>query len=511
MSDISANNKRIAKNTAMMTIRMVIVLGVTLYSSRILLDVLGVVDYGIYNVVAGFAAMLSFLNTSLSNGIQRFYNFELGKTGEDGAKKVFNAAFIIQIALCLLILLLTEILGVWYLNTKMVIPAERLFAANWIFQLAVITLIAHILQVPFTASVMAHERMGFYAAISVFNAVGTLGGAFLLPYLHQDNLIFYGVLILLLALLSLVAYIIYTRRSFSEIRFSRDIPKSLFKEMLGFSGWNIFGTLGQMLKDQGVNLILNFFFGPVVNAARAIAYQVNSGLQSFVSNVTIPVRPQVVQSYAQGDYQRTYNLTYTISKISCYALLVMALPVMLEIDYILGIWLGDNIPEGTALFVIVVVLNSFVLNLNAAISNVVHASGKMRKYQLAGGLISMVSVILVYIGVVVYTLPLTAFIIIFFMDIIRQIIALFILKDIDDNRLSTIKYCKQIIYPLCLVAFTSVIIPMVIHSVLSPGFMRLGIITMTSVISVCISVFLFGLSTSEKCLDVQMIMKVVHK
>ena len=365
MSTTTASNKRIAKNSIFMSIRMVIVLMITLYTSRVILKALGVEDYGIYNVVAGFVTMFGFFNASLSNGIQRFFNYELGKNGADGAHKVYNMALLIQIILALFVILPTEIFGTWYLHNKMVIPAERMFAAEWVFQLALLTFLLHILQVPYTAAVMAHERMDFYAVVSVLNAITTLGCAFIIPIYGGDRLIFYAILITLIALFTLLIYILYTHRNFREIRIECTFHKSTFKEILSFSGWNVFGTLGHMLKDQGVNIILNFFFGPIVNAARGIANQVNGGLQSFVTNLTIPVRPQVVQSYSQGNISRSLNLTYTISKLSCYVLLMVSLPILLEIDYVLALWLGDNVPQYTAVFIVIIVLNSFLLNLNA--------------------------------------------------------------------------------------------------------------------------------------------------
>ncbi len=494
----SANNKRIAKNSTYMAIRMAIVLFITLYSSRVLLSALGVEDYGIYNVVAGFAAMFSFLNSSLSNGIQRFFNYELGKNGIIGANKVYISALLIQTILALVILVPTEIFGTWYLENKMVIPADRMFAARWIFQLAVLTFILHIIQVPFTAAVMAHERMNLYAFVSVFNAVFVLVGILMLPYLKGDLLIIYGVIIALSAFISLICYIGYCKKNFEEIYLRKNIDRQLVKDMFSFSGWNLFGTLGQMLKDQGVNLVLNLFFGPAVNAARGVAYQVNSGLQSFVQNITVPVRPQVVQSYAQANYTRTYHLTFTVSKMSCYMLLMMALPVLLEIDYILHIWLGNNIPEGTASFVTIIVLNSFLLNLNAAISNVVHATGKMRRYQIAGGFISIISVVIVYLGVKFYAIPEIAFWLILVMDAVRQVIALNILKQIDNNRLRIYDYIIQVILPIIVVASASMLIPVLLHLIMQQGIWRLIIVLLTSISSVCLFSYVFGFSVSEK-------------
>lgn len=506
----SENNKRIAKNSLFMSIRMVIVLAITLYTSRVILGVLGVEDYGVYNVVAGFVTMFGFFNSSLSNGIQRFYNFELGKNGVEGARRVYNMALLIQVLLALIIVLPTEILGLWYLHNKMVIPEGRMFAAEWIFQLSLLTFVLHILQVPYTAAVMAHERMDFYAVVSIFNVLISLGAVFLIPHLGGDALILYGILITLIAFVTLLFYIIYCKRYFKEISIERTFRHSLFKEMLSFSGWNIFGTLGQMLKDQGVNLILNFFFGPVVNAARGIANQVKGGLQSFVANITVPVRPQVVQSYSKGDLNRSLFLTYTISKLSCYFLLLMALPIMLEIDFVLQIWLGNNVPEYTSIFVIIILLDAFLNNLNSAISGIVHASGKMKTYQLCGGVISIISVIIVYIAMLIWDVPSFALIVLLALDIVRQCVALFVVKTIV-REFSLKTYLQDVVIPLILVASAALIFPILAHHYMQEGALRFLIVLAVSLLSVACCIYLMGLNTSEKNLVRQLLGKVINK
>ena len=504
------NNKRIAKNSLFMSIRMVIVLAITLYTSRVILNVLGVENYGVYNVVAGFVTMFGFFNSSLANGIQRFFNFELGKNGVEGARKVYNMALLIQLLLALIIIIPTEIIGTWYLHNKMVIPDGRMFAAEWIFQLSLITFVLHIIQVPFSAAVMAHERMNFYAVVSVLNVFINLGAVFVIPLLKGDALILYGILTTFVALFTLLMYIIYAKKHFEEISIEKKFHRTTFKEMLSFSGWNIFGTLGQMMKNQGVNLILNFFFGPVVNAARGIANQVNSGLQNFVSNITIPVRPQVVQSYSKGDVQRSLNLTYTISKLSCFLLLTMSLPILMEVDYVLNIWLGNNIPEYTAAFIIIIVLNSFLNNLNAAISGLVHATGKMRTYQLCGGTISLVSVVIVYIAMLIWRTPTFALIVLLIMDTVREIVALFILKSIvKDFSLKT--YVYKVAIPLLLVGIMAIIPAICIHHYMPGSFLRFCIVSAVSIATTCGCIYYAGLDKSEKRMVKQITGKLFSK
>lgn len=510
MTNQSANNKRIAKNSFYMSIRMIIVLVITLYTSRVVLRILGVEDYGVYNVVAGFVTMFGFFNSSLSNGIQRFYNFELGKNGIVGARRVYNMALIIQILLAIIILLPTEFIGMWYLHNIMVIPEGRMFAAEWIFHLSLLTFVLHVIQVPYIAAVMAHEKMDFYALVSIFDVVIKLGVLFIIPYLNCDALILFGILTTVVTFINFLLYLWYSKHNFKEISIEGKFRISLFKEMLSFSGWNVFGTMGQMLKDQGINLIINFFFGPVVNAARGIANQVNNGLQSFITNITIPVRPQIIQSYSQGNLYRSLTLTYTISKLSCYFLLLMALPILLEIDFVLHFWLGNNIPQYSSIFVIIIVLNSFIINLNSAVSGLVHATGKMRVYQLCGGIISLISVVIVYISMLFWKLPPIALIVLLVLDIIRQVVALFVLKSIV-NEFSLRKYLNGVILPLTIVAFISVLVPLFVHYYMQEGVLRFFVVLVLSILSIGICIYLLGLNQTERIMVKQLITNIVVK
>ncbi len=300
MSQTKDPNKRIAINSIYMSIRMVFVLCITLYTTRVVLDALGIVDYGIYNVVCGFASMFTFLNTSLSNGIQRFFNFEYGKKGIDGAQKVYNAGLLIQIILAIIIIISCETIGVWYLYNKMVIPPDRIIAAMWVFQFSILSFVFVILKAPYSASVMAHEKMGFYSVLSIIEVVFKLAIVLLIPYLPGDSLIIYGVLFALISFIDFFSFYLYSKINFEEIKINKSFDKCIIKSMLGFSGWNIFGSFSNMMKEQGINLVLNFFCGPIVNAARGVANQVNGGIQGFVTNILIPVRPQIIQSYASG-------------------------------------------------------------------------------------------------------------------------------------------------------------------------------------------------------------------
>lgn len=506
MADNSQNNKRIAKNSVFMAIRMVFVLGITLYTTRVILNILGVEDYGVYNVVCGFVSMFAFLNTSMSNGIQRFYNFELGKNGEEGANKVYNTALLIQFILAFVIVALTESFGLWYLHNKMVIPTDRMFAAECIFQFSILSFLFIIMQAPYTASVMAHERMDFYAIISVLDAILKLLIVFAIPLFTGDKLIVYGILFALISILNFVLYYIYCKHNFSEIRIKRFFDKKLFNSMLGFSGWNIFGSLSGVMKEQGINLVLNFFFGPIVNAARGVASQINGGLQSFVSNITMPVRPQVVQSYARGEYDRTMNLTFSVSKLSCCFLYLCALPVALEIDYILKIWLGNSIPEHTDTFVILIILTSFVNNLNAAISGVIHASGKMMVYQTVSSTISIMCVPTAYLGLKLGLSPEFALLMVFVWATLSQVASIVILKSIIFYSIKD--YLRNVIWPLFILILFTVWPSYLVHSTFSEGVLRFLVVGFVSVISSSLGIYFIALNKSEKALINGFLLKI---
>ena len=316
MPDNSTSNKRIAKNTIFLYIRMFFVLVVSLFTTRIVLQALGVIDYGIYNVVAGFVSMFAFLNTSMSNGIQRFYNFQMGCNDKGNITKVYNTALQIQALIALILLILLETFGLWYINYQMIIPADRLNAAQWIFQFSVLSLIIIVIQVPYSAAIMAHEKMQFYSYISIVEVIAKLAIAYLLLTVKYDKLVIYGLLSLIVTIIIFTVNFVYAKIKFRDLKFKLFWDKDYLKPMLSFSGWNIFGSFAYLLKGQGLNLLLNAFFGPIVNAARGISNMVMNAIQGFQSNIVIAFRPQIVQSYAAQDINRVTNLFYSLSKIS---------------------------------------------------------------------------------------------------------------------------------------------------------------------------------------------------
>ncbi len=488
---------------------MVIVLLISLYTTRVVLGVLGVEDYGVYNVVCGFVSMFTFLNTSMSNGIQRFFNYELGKNGEDGANKVYCTAVNIQFILAIIILVMTESVGLWYIHHKMVIPEGREIAAESIFQFSILSFLFVIMQAPYTAAVIAHEKMDFYAVVSVLDVFLKLGIVLSLPLFSYDKLIIYGLLFALISVVNFCIYYIYCKRHFKEINYKRRYDRRLFKSMLSFSGWNIFGSLSGVMKEAGINLVINFFFGPVVNAARGVANQVNGGLQSFVTNITMPVRPQVIQSYAQGNLNRTMHLTFSISKLSCSFLLMMAIPISFEIDYVLQLWLGSNIPDHAGLFTVIIFFTSIISNLNSATSGVVHATGIMKDYQLWGSLISICSVPIAYILLKFYPIPEIALLSVTFCSALGHFVCLYIVKHLVGMSLKV--YFKEVVWPIIIVLVVSSIVTWTVHYLMSFGFIRLCFVMSAGVSSVSLSLYFIALNTNERTLLNQMTKSVAHR
>lgn len=337
MHKISTSNKRIAKNTLFLYIRMVFVLLVSLYSTRAILNALGVVDYGIYNVVAGFVVMFAFLNSSMTNTVQRFFNFARGEENKDNLNKIYITSVQIQIALSFITVILLEVLGIWYINSKMIIPQERLTAALSVFQLSVCSLFMLIIQIPYSAAIVAHENMGYYAIVSMTDAILKLLIAITLPFVTYDKLIIYGIMMFLISVVNFLFYYIYAKRNFEEIHYRHTFFKDQFKCMLTFSGWNVFGSFAYTMQGQGLNMLMNAFFGPVVNAARGVAYQVQSALSGFTENIAVAFKPQLVESYANQELTRVKNLMYSMSKLGFLMVFLLALPISLEINYILNL------------------------------------------------------------------------------------------------------------------------------------------------------------------------------
>lgn len=493
---MSNSNTTIAKNTLFLSLRMVFVLFVSLYTSRVFLNVLGVIDYGISSVVAGFVSMFSFLNTSLANGIQRFYNAELGKSGTTGVTKVYSTSLVIQGVMALCVVILLETVGLWYLYEKMVIPADRFKIAFYLYQFSTVSAAIVIMQSPYIAAIMAYEKMNAYALISMLDVLLKLLFAFVLSYASLDHLLLYGAFHMAISILNFALYYMYSKCHFKELHYSKDLNRGMFKNMISFSGWNLCGTFACMAREQGINLILNLFFGPAVNAARGIAYQVSSALQGFVSNLSLAAKPQMVQSFATGDSSRTIRLMYTMSKLSFIFLFVLAVPIMFNIDYVLHLWLGESVPKHTAHFVVLVIITNFMNNLNAPLSNVVYATGKMRNYQLTFSIINLLILPISFFALKHGAPPEAAFLVYFIMSIFVQIGCLLVLRTLVV--ISLRQYVKSLILPIAIVILITLPIVYVFHLVLPHNVIGVGIEYLIVFCVSCTTSYFLVLDSAEK-------------
>lgn len=372
-----ADKKKIAKNSMMLFIRMGIVLVVSLYTARVVLQQLGASDYGLYNVVGGIITMLQFMTATLSQGVQRFFNYHKGRNDYESLNKVFWSALVVMGVVALALILLGETIGLWFLNTKMNIPADRMYAANWVYQFSIISTLVSLMAVPFNSMIVSHEDFGIYAYVTIGVEILNLVIAFLLQATSSDKLIFYALMMCLLHLSNALVLLIISKKRYKEFHVIRHNDKDVYKSLLTFSGWNILGVGSFTLGTTGVNIILNLFFGTVVNAARGIAVQISSKVDQFINNIQQAMNPQIVQLYAQGEKEAVQNLLDDNFRWNFSLYWMVALPLLFEIDYILKIWLGE-VPEYTSIFTIIIVLRSLLKCFERPINSVNFAIGKMK-------------------------------------------------------------------------------------------------------------------------------------
>lgn len=397
----AVNNKRIAKNTMLLYFRMMLNMIVSLYTSRIVLEVLGVEDFGIYNVVGGVVMMFSFLNSAMSSATQRYLSFELGRGDFEALKKVFNITVNIHFLIAIVIVLLAETIGLWFLNTKLNIPETRMLAANWVYQFSIGTFFMTIISVPYNAAIISHERMNIYAYISIIEVFSKLLVVYLIKVLGGDKLAIYAGSLFAVATILRVIYRFYCRRNFKECHYFWIWDKDKYKELLSYAGWTLWGSFAFVLTDQGINILLNIFFGPIVNASRGIAYQVNSAIISFVGNFQLALNPQIVKSYASEQSEYMQKLIFQGSRLSFYMLLILTLPVIYQTKFLLSWWLKE-VPEYTILFTQLVLINALIHSLSGTLMIAVQATGRIKMYQsIVGGILLLnvpISYVLLKIG-----------------------------------------------------------------------------------------------------------------
>lgn len=463
MSDNTSNNKRIAKNTIVLYIRMLFLMFINLYTSRVVLNALGVEDYGIYNAVGGFVSMFAVVTSSLSAAISRFITFELGRNNKERTTNIFSTSVIIQFIIASIIIVLAMTVGLWFLNTKMVIPTERMVAANWVFILSIITFTVNLISIPYNACIIAHERMKAFAYIGIFDAIGKLVIALAIALSPIDNLIFYAILMCAISIITRFIYGWYCKRNFEECNFKFLFEKKLIKEIFGFASWNFIGSASGVLKDQGVNVLLNIFCGPIVNAARGIALQVSSAVTAFSQNISTAINPQITKSYASGRIDYATSLVCNGARFSFFMLILISTPLFVETQTILTIWL-KIVPEHLIIFTRLILANAIIDSLSHGMVTLMLATGRIRNYQIIVGSFVLLNFPLSYIFLELEFEPEYVFAVSILISICCLFLRMIMLKRIIGFPIK--KFIKSVIIPAIFVTILSLAIPIIVTYIL---------------------------------------------
>lgn len=495
MSNTTENNKRIAKNTLLLYFRMLFLMAVSLYTSRIVLNALGVEDFGIYNVVGGVVTMFSVLSGSLSAAISRFITYEIGKGNQDKLNKIFSSAVTIQLGLAGIIILLAETIGIWFLNIKMNIPELRMEAANWVFQFSILTFAINLISVPYNACIIAHEKMSAFAYISILEAVGKLAIAYLIVVSPMDKLIFYAILMCIVALIVRFTYGNYCKRHFSECTYHFIWDKQLLKQMFGFAGWNFIGAASAVLRDQGGNVVINLFCGPTVNAARGIAFQVNTAVNQFVTNFMTALNPQITKSYAAGNKEYMMTLIFQGARLSFYMLLLLSLPILINTHYILGLWL-KLVPDHAVFFVQLVLIFAMSESISQPLITAMLATGKIRNYQIIVGGLQMMNLPISYLLLRLGFFPEIVIIVAICISQCCLAARLVLLRGMIG--VSIRKYLQKVYFNILTVSAIAIVLPLISTQYIDETFIGFIIVSLIAVVCTIISIYFIGCNRQER-------------
>ena len=485
-----------AKNSAFMYVQMAVKMLIGLYTVRVILHALGTEDYGIYNVVGGFVSMFTFITSTLVSASMRFFAYAIGK-GEYGLlNRYFNSTVLCFIILSAVLLVVVEVFGFWFVNYKMVVSAERLEATNWVLQFAIISFIVRILAVPFKSMIVAHEKMIVFAVISVMDSILLLGIAFLIQTVDVDRLKFYSVCICGVAFISTFLYAIWCHFCFpdaSKIRLHRD--SSLLKEILCYSGWYMFGTMATVVRSQGINILLNLFFSPIVNAARGIAYQINNALNQFVNSFYNAVRPQITKLTAAEENEKMLSLVFNSSIISYLLTCLIAIPLLIEMPFVLNLWLME-VPEYTIIFSRLVIVTAMIDTLGYPLATAVCASGNIRNFQVITGGLLMLNLPISYLLLDTWPHPYLVFYVSIGISVIVQIVRIFFMKRMFD--MSLIKYTVDVVMRLTFITILTLTISYYLAMIWCTSVLGHIINIFVSLFLVLLSSWYFGMRKSQR-------------
>lgn len=493
---VSSSNKRIAKNTMFLYVRMIVVMGVSIYTSRVILQTLGIEDYGIYNVVGGVVAMLGVLNGALSSSTSRFLTYELGCKDANKLNNTFSVSLNLHIIVALLVLLLAETVGLWFFYEKLIIPEGRINAAFWVYQFSIITTMFTFTQVPYNASLIAHENMSIYAYVGLYDALSKLGIVYLITISPIDKLVFYALLLMINTVLVQLFYRFYTFMYYTECRFRIVKDKTLYKRQISYSGWEMFGGMANASQGQGVNILLNMFFGPAVNAARAIAYQMQTAVNQFINNFLMAARPQVIKNFAEGNYEGMYNLTFKATKFSFFLMLALVLPICYELRFILDLWLGDIYPPDTYTFSLIVLIFSLTEIFHLALIMPFHAIGKMKLGNSLNGTIMILALPVSYFILKQGYPAYSVFIVLILVNIIVTFNGWFIVHSYVPFSIK--KFYNEVVSRSVMVGVFSAITPSLIAYLMDDSWGRFFLLCFSTEFMLLLIIFVLGLEKDER-------------
>lgn len=501
------SDERIAKNTIFLYIRTFVTMVVTLYTSRVVLKYLGVEDYGVYNVVGGVVAMMGILNNAMSSASQRFFAYELGRGNLQRLKETFNACLIVYIGVCVLLVIVAETIGLWFLHTKLNIPEERTYAANWVYQFSIVASVVSLLSNPYNAAIIAHERMKIYAYVSILEALLKLVIVFLLPLIPVDRLVTYAFLVLVCQVLIRIIYQVYCSKNFQECSFGRVNDCAIFKHVLSFSGWNLYGSFAVLMKTQGLNILLNMFFSPVVNASRGIANQVNAAVTQFFSSFYSAIRPQIIKSYAKEDYDNSVRLVIKSSIFSFYLMLVVCLPLLLETSSVIYFWLGQ-IPENVVCFTKLMILITVVDSMAHPLMTLVQASAKLKLYQIIVSSLILLNIPISYLFLLQGFSPNIVFIVSLSISVVCFFVRIFYVASFME--FPCWSYIKNVFFKALFIAGISAALPLIVKFQISNwenDILRFLLVVITAFFSASFVVWKIGMSKEERSFIKKMVAK----
>lgn len=495
MSDNIVNNKRIAKNTVVLYIRTFITMLVSLYTSRVVLNSLGIENYGIYCVVAGFISMLTILSGSLSSSISRFITYELGKKNSSNLSVLFTTSVLIQVSIAAVVLIVGETLGYYIINSFLQIPASRLDAATWAYHCSLLIFTINLVYVPYNASIIAHERMTAFAYVGILDVFLKLLIAFVISKSEYDKLIVYSILLFFQALLIASIYILYCRKNFNECKLCRKIDRKILKSMTSFAGWAFLTSSASVLNTQGLNMLINIYFGVVLNAARGVASQVEAVVLKFVNDFTTAINPQIIKNYADGNLSAMNVLICRGAKFSYFLLLFLSLPVLFEADILLHWWLG-LVPDHTVNFFRLTMVASMLTVLGNTGVTACMASGNIKKYTI---ILTSIGLLVFPLTILAYELGLPAeccYIIYILIYLVITIVRLFLMKQLV--RFPILMYVNKVVFPVVVTTIAAMILPLSSYLFMQAGILRFLLTTVLCILGTVCGVFLLGLSSGER-------------